>query len=57
MTKNQTAREARYHELLGRRLRLIERIAEINREIHQIESERAYEEKLATKLKRHLFWK
>ena len=57
MTKNQTARENRYHELLGRRLWHINRLAEINREIKEIEAERAYEDKLAAKLKFHLFWK
>lgn len=57
MTKNQTAREHRYDELIGRRLWHIARLAEINREIRQIESERAYEWKLAKKLKQSLFWK
>lgn len=57
MTKNQKIREDRYRELLARRLYHINRLAEINREIKEIEGERAYENRLAAELKFHLFWK
>lgn len=57
MTKNQKIRNDRYHELLARRLYHINRLAEINREIKEIEGERAYENRLVEKLKFHLFWK
>lgn len=55
MTKKQKERENRYRELLGRRLWNIERLAEINREIKQIETERKYEDKLKTILRKRLF--